>query len=111
MKWADKKAQWFKMMTCTKLFLQLKNRKAAKGREGVLDPFQTACSWQGVEVNTIVLYSNNIWVCSAGRLCKKRKDCRQYIISNVPAGREIRYQHSGSSIKQSQTQNEYKCPV
>ena len=43
--------------------------------------------------------------------CKKRKDCRQYIISNVPAGREIRYQQSGSSIKQSQTQNEYKCPV
>ena len=33
-KWADKKAQWFKMMTCTNLFLQLKNRKAAKDREG-----------------------------------------------------------------------------
>ena len=72
MKWADKKVQWFKMMTCTKLFLQLKNRKAAKGREGVLDPFQTVRSWQGVEVNTIVLYSNNIWVCSAGRLSVRR---------------------------------------
>ena len=40
-KWADKKAQWFKMMTCTNLFLQLKNRKAAKGREGELNPTQT----------------------------------------------------------------------
>ena len=66
-----------------------------------------APGWRGAKLNTIVLYSNNIWVCRAGRLCKNRKDCRQYIISNVPAG-EIRYL---SRIKQSQTQNEYKCPL
>ena len=62
--------------------------------------------WRGAKLNTIVLYSNNIWVCRAGRLCKNRKDCRQYIISNVPAGRS-----DIATIKQSQTQNEYKCPV
>ena len=29
-KWSDKKVQWFKMMTCTNVFLQLKNRKLQK---------------------------------------------------------------------------------